>query len=243
MNTSLHKLVPVGIIIVSALFFAAVFAWGIFPLQDLIAEKANTIEADRTPQGNEENRMKELPLLRETYEHILRNEDKLDTLVSHDQIVPFIERIEALARDDDVEIVITNQGKTDPKKKPVAGGAGKSGDVSATEGSGSSSSEKKKKDESILGNLPLDTTMQLRFDVRGRYVDALQFLHQIEALPYALDVVALDIRQWQPTDKVTRGDIFSSGNEVGADGSALPEKSAEQNLVQALFDVVVYTKD
>jgi hypothetical protein len=243
MNTSLHKLVPVGIIIGSAFFFAAVFAWGIFPLQDLITEKANTIEADRTLQGNEENRVKELPQLRETYEHILRNEDKLDTLVSHDQVVPFIERIEALARDDGVEIVITNQGKADPKKKPVAGGAGKSGDVSSVEGPGASPSEKKKKDETILGNLPLDTTMQLRFDVRGKYADALQFLHQIESIPYALDVVALDIRQWQPTDKATRGDTFSSGNEVGQGGIVLPGKPVDQNLVQALFDVVVYTKD
>ncbi|MFZ1720379.1 MAG: hypothetical protein WAU28_03445 [Candidatus Moraniibacteriota bacterium] len=243
MNASLHKLVPVGIITISVLFFVAVFTWGIFPLQDLITEKANTIEADRALQASKEGRIKELPELKETYDHILKNEGVLDMLVSHDQVVPFIEQIETLAHDDGVEIIITNQGKLDPKKKPAPSGVGKSDDASSTESRGGASSEKKKKDETILGNLPINTNMQLRFDVRGKYTDALQFLHQIETLPYALDVVALDIRQWQPTDKATRGDAFATGNQVGADGLPLSDTPIEQHLVQAFYDVVVYTKD
>lgn len=242
MNVSLHKLVPLGIIGVSVLFFVAVFAWGILPLQDLIIQKANTIEADRALQANQESRIKELPQLRETYNRILQNEWILDTLVSHDQMVPFIERIEVLAHDGGVEISITNQGKLDPKKKPAVGGAGKPTDASTTDSVGTAPSDKKKKDETILGNLPFDNNMALRFDVRGKYVDAFQFLHQIESLPYALDVVALDIRQWQPTDKVMRGDTFVTGNVAGSEGTTPLDQLVDQNFVQALFDVVVYTK-
>jgi hypothetical protein len=243
MNASLHKLVPLAIIIASALFFAAVFIWGIFPLQDFITEKANTIEADRTLQANQESRIKELPQLKETYDHILQNEGVLDTLVSHDQMVPFIERIESLAHDDGVEIAITNQGQGDTKKKPGTGGAGKPTNPQPADGGDVSPSDKKKKDETILGNLPLNTIISLRFDVRGRYTDVRQFLHQVESLPYALDVVALDIRQWQPTDKVTRGDTFSAGNDGGGDGLTSADKPIEQHLVQAFYDVVVYIKD
>lgn len=243
MTVSLHKLVPLGIIGASALFFVAVFIWGIFPLQDFITEKANTIEADRTLQANQESRIKELPQLKETYNHILQNEGVLDTLVSHDQMVPFIERIESLAHDDRVEITITNQGQGDTKKKPGTSGAGKPTNSQPVDGGDASPSDKKKKDETILGNLPLNTIISLRFDVRGRYTDVRQFLHQVEALPYALDVVALDIRQWQPTDKATRGDTFSTGNAIGTDGQPQSDTPVEQHLVQALYDVVVYTKD
>ncbi len=243
MTVSLHKLVPLGIIGVSALFFVAVFIWGIFPLQDLIIEKANTIEADRALQSNQESRIKELPQLKETYNRILQNEGMLDTLVSHDQVVPFIERIESLAHDDGVEITITNQGNRDPKKKPVTTGGGKPAVAQPTDDTDAKATDKKKKDETILGNLPLENSMSLRFDVRGRYTDALQFLHQIESLPYAIDVVALDIRQWEATDKATRGDAFATENQVGADGLPLSDTPTEQHLVQALFDVVVYTKD
>lgn len=244
MNTTIHKLVPIGIIGVSMLFFMAVFIWGILPLQNLITGKANAIEADRTLQANKESRIKELPQLKDTYDHILQNERVLDTLVNHDQVVPFIERVELLARDDGVEITITNQGKSDVKKKPDATGAGKPVNGQQTDETAKNTpSEKKKKDETILGNLPFDAFMSLRFDVRGRYANVLQFLQQIESLPYALSVVAMDIRQWEPAEKRVGGDVFSSGNEVGLDGAVPLEQPVEQPLVQAFFDAVVYTKD
>ncbi len=239
MTISLHKLVPLGIIFVSALFFIAICIWGIFPLQDLVIEKANTIEANRTLQGNEESRIKELPQLREAYNRIVENEGKFDTLVSHDQMVPFIERIEALAHENRLEIVITNQNKVDTKKKGASSATAKPTESKPNDGGGASPSEKKKKDETILGNLPIESNISLRFDVRGGYADTLQFLHQVETLPYAVDVVALDIRSWQSTEKATRGDVFSSGTE----GGASPDQLAEPQLVQALFDAVVYTKD
>jgi len=245
MNSSFRKLYPLGIIAGSLLFFTAVFQWVVFPLQNKVIGKANMIEAERVLQANQESRVKELPELRTQYDFILKNEDVIDTLINHDQVVPFIENIEALAHDNAVEIVITSR-ESGVKKKPAASvkkGAESSvgNDKSATE------AEKKneKKDESIVGNLPLEQYMPLRFDVRGKYADAARFLHQVESLPYAVEVVALDIRRFDPDVSAAAaksspaGDAFLSVGGIAAPVGKLPL----EDLVQALFDIIVYTKD
>lgn len=240
MNPSIHKLLPLGIIIVAFLLFAALFRWGIFPFQEQIVKKANTIEADRALQENQENRVKELPQLKEQYDLILQNEDRIDTLVSHDQVVPFIENIESLAHENTVEIIITNQDQA-AKKKPVATPK-KAAEAVDDEKSGAAATDKKKKDESIMGNLPLEKYMLLRLDVRGEYANVIQFLHQMESLQYAVDIVAIDMRTWEPSDTNPQGNTFSAGSIPSADGIS-SEKPAVKNLVQAFFDTVVYTKD
>lgn len=240
MNPSIHKLLPLGIIIISLLFFLALFRWGIFPFQTQIVKKANLIEADRALQENQENRVKELPQLKEQYNLILQNEDRIDTLVSHDQVVPFIENIESLAHENTVEIIITNQDQG-VKKKPAV--TPKKGAEAADDEKGeTAATDKKKKDESIMGNLPLEIYMLLRLDVRGEYANVIRFLHQMESLQYAVDIVAIDIRTWEPSDTSSQGNTFSAGSIPSADGLSLDEP-AVKNLVQAFFDTVVYTKD
>lgn len=243
MNPPIHKLLPVGIIVGALICFAVVFQWVVFPFQELIAKKASNIEARRTLQENQESRVEELPQLQGQYDFILQNEEKLNALVSHDQVVPFIERIESLAHDNDVEISITNQDVGVKKKASVA--PKKVADTSA-EGEGSeNSADKKKKDESILGNLPFGEYMALRFDVRGEYAKVVQFLHQIESLPYAVDVVALDIRQLE-IDTGSARNVSSAmvTPPASPDGvTAASEEPMRKNMVQAFFDIVVYTKD
>ncbi len=238
MNSSIHKWIPLGIIATAFLLFAALFQWGIFPFQRLIVEKANTIEANHALQESKENRVKELPQLREQYDLILQDEGKFDTLVSHDQVVPFIESIELLAHGNDVEISITNQDQALKNKVTAPKNADKLSDES-------SSNTEKKKDESILKNLPFDQYMSLRLDVRGEYAKVAQFLHQLESLSYSIDVVSLDIRQWEPSDSgVSRGSAFVTNNPIFSDGTAsVSEQPVAKKLVQAFFSIVVYTKD
>ena len=198
------------------------------------------IEADRALQENQENRVKELPQLREQYDLILQNENRLDTLVSHDQIVPFIENIETLAHENAAEIIITNQEQG--VKKKTATVPKKGFDAADDEKGGTAATDKKKKDESIMGNLPLEKYMSLRLDVRGEYANVARFLHQMESLPYAVDIVAIDMRTWEPNAVGLQGNSFSTKNTPSADGTH-PEETVAKNLVQAFFDTIVYTKD
>lgn len=236
MNPSLHKMLPVGIIVASLLFFVAVLIWGIIPFQNVIVDRSNTMEADRALQANRESRTKELPQLRERYNRILENEQKFDTMVSHDQTVPFIEHIESLAHDTGVDITITNQDQPAQKKKPQASASGDSDNPSP--------GGKKKKDDTLIGNLPLNAYMSLRLTVHGAYPKVAEFLYHLEALPYAIDVVAIDIRRWEPSDSVSRGDTFGIARpvlgEAGSSSDAAPEPD---HLVEGLLDMVVYTKE
>lgn len=243
MNSSFRKLYPLVIISGSLLFFAAVFQWVVFPLQNKVIGKANTIEAEHVLQANQENRVKELPQLRTQYDFILKNEGVVDTLISHDQVVPFIENIESLAHDNAVEIVITSR-ESGVKKKPAAI-AKKGTESNAGDDKGAAEKKNEKKDESIMGNLPLEKYMALRFDVRGKYADAVRFLHQVESLPYAVEVVALDIRHFEPDASAAAAKSLPAGSAFLSmgDTSGPVGKLPLEDLVQALFDIIVYTKD
>lgn len=235
-NTAFKKWFPY--IIMSILFAGmGLIAWfGVAPFQKYIVEKANDIQKFYASRENRQRQINRLPDLQNQFNLIKENEKALNVLVEEEHIVDFVKTLEGLASETNTQIVIQSQddGEIQDKKtnktarKPVRGN--------------------EDKETSILDALPYDRFLHISVTVNGEYADIIRFLHKMETLPYALDVVGAQMRikpeeekngpqadNRNPFSLVAGGNVLSSQENTDA---APPEKP--QGRVTATFDTVVY---
>lgn len=167
--------------------------FGIIPFRTFIVEKANSIQQLHTERESRERQLNQLPELEKQFQNILANENVLNVLLSEDKIVDFVKILEELAVTSQVEILIESkestviqEKKVVPKakaKKTTAQGTEEEPEVAA-----------KKTVPTILESLPYDRYLWLNIIVRGEYRNIVTFLHKLENLPFALDVVGMTVK-------------------------------------------------
>ena len=179
------KYFPV-IAMISTFVMMILLAWlGIAQLKNAIWEKMNDIQKFHTNRENRNRQIDKLPELKDQFEAIKADEGTLDILLSDDRIVSFIKMLENLAQETHTGIsitskesgAITDQPKTTSPKKAVASGSGP---------------DSKKDSPSIMDGLPYGRYLRLNISLVGKYSDSVAFLHKMETLPYALDIVSID---------------------------------------------------
>jgi HAMP domain-containing protein len=233
--------------VLAALFFAGVLAlvawFGIFPLHEKIRTEKDNIQKAIVDGEMREELAADLPALRRQAEKVGRQKELLDVVIPKSRIVSLIEEIESLANDARIDIAIeakpkeaSKRPKTDPKK----GAAGQAKD-GKKEGA---------PPETLLEKLPTDQYLEIAITLQGEYDGIVRFIRNLEAMPYATDVLSLEVgvpdKAAQSGAAVPRN-VFSPSteteNEGGSGGAEDGEASQEGSgpeILQAKLGTVVY---
>lgn len=220
--------------------------FGIIPFRAFIVEKASNIQQLHTARESRERQLNQLPELEKQFQNILADEDVLRVLLSEDKIVDFVKVLEALAVTSQVEILIESKESAviQEKKivsKPKQPSSQRSGEEPAV--------VKKKNIPTILESLPYDRYLRLNIIVRGEYGNIATFLHKLENLPFALDVVAMtvmirEVDEGRGSAPVGRNPFLLtpqlnfSSTDIAALGA--PKEVLPFGKLEAQFDTAVY---
>lgn len=143
-----------------------------------------------------ENRNHQLGRLAEydsQYEKILDNEKLFDIFTTRDNMIEFVRRIESLAEENDVNVVLeAREVPKIPKKSKASVDAKKTNEKDEVGGTATPNDKDTKKDRSIIENLPSKTYTYLGLHVTGETEKVIAYLNKVETLPIALDIVSVD---------------------------------------------------
>jgi hypothetical protein len=226
----------------------ALIAWlGILPMRSIVFGKMDDIQKFHTIRENRERQVARLPELEGQFQEIVAGEDTMHILLEEDHIVDFVKTLEGLAREENVEISIEAKESSAIVEKKVVKPTTTADDGASV---ASTVANSKKAPLGIIETLPFDRYLHIGISLKGEYGDMVVFLHKMETLPYALDVVGFDLSVAESTEKSAVPEpgrnpfmLFSSGSSTTDQSSetipAAEPKKGEKPL-KANFDTVVY---
>lgn len=143
------------------------------PLIDRAKSKRAEIEQSVAVQDGQMRRLTQLPKLREDFEMINNEAQKIAPFITKDTTVTFVERIEKIAEETGNQIKIEEASEVSaiPPKKIRKG----------------------VDDKGIAGILAQRNYLKFRITLTGSYVDFFRFLVRLENIPYHLDVIGLQL--------------------------------------------------
>lgn len=223
--------------------------FGIRLLLSTIQGKMDDIQKLSVTREHREKQLERLPDLEAQHTLIDEHADRLSIILTKDRIVEFIQRIERLAEEEDITVEIESRDnafleskvtpaeKKDVPAKPAATAADK-----AEEAADSVKKAASSKETGIITELPLKKYLKLTITVTGEYGNVVRFLHRLETLPYALDVIGLNMKQ-----RSEEGDLVVQGsgalNPFSDVTSAPAQAAVKVDVLEAVFETVVYMKE
>lgn len=225
----------------------ALIVWlGVMPMRQAISGKMDDIQKFYTARENRERQVARLPELEEQFREIVAGEEAMRILLEEDRIVDFVKTLEELAAETGVEIVIeSKESSAIVEKKPTAKAPAEA------DGAASTASKKTAK-QGIADQLPYDRYLHINVSLKGEYADIIRFLYKMETLPFALDVIATDVRLNEDTEE--RSVVPEAGRNpfmlvpVGDAALVVPSQDDGQEAqgkrfpIEADFDTVVYIR-
>lgn len=177
-----YKKYIIGIVIIMIIWALSIFC--LVFLFKKINSKISEIQEKIISQENEKNRLAEIPKFQDQNDLIQQKESTIPALLSKDDAVTLIEKLESLATETNNQIdiqLINNVSQT--VKTPS-----------------------KNKDVSILGNLPSSNYLDMKIKLTGDYNSLVNFISKVENLDYYSDVVSVQVDigdNSQPQSSVT----------------------------------------
>lgn len=236
-----------GVLILS---IALVSWFGIRPLYNIIRSEMDEIQKVNVLQEHRGNQLKKLPELERQYEFIQSNGDRLDILISKDELVGFIRTLEDLAEREQVRIEITAKDNTllESKTTPLVDPKTNKKGVADDNDTAASSREKDKKDTAksvtgIMGDIAFKKYIRLAVTVVAPYQSMLNYLHKLETLPYALDVVGITAKEYIADTVIDPTKHQVVAGESQAEANAPGSSSPQPVMLETTFEVAVYIKE
>lgn len=240
-----NKMKP-WVIQMSLLILIGLLAWfGIWPLLDLIQEQKDEIQKISVLQEHRSSELQRLPEL-EKYDGLIQEHGpELELMPTKDELVTFISDLERLADQSRVHITISSQDNTLLESKvtaqPSKGNAkGDTADVSDDAESSTSADKRKPKGPGgILDALPLKRYIRLNILVQAPYAAMTEYLHKVETMGYAVEVVNLVVKEATEEDRaMLEGDALAVSS--GARAAAVPLSS---NMLSTTVGLVIFTRE
>ncbi len=234
------------VVMISLFSGMGLIAWfGILPFHGYILEKADSIQEYYAFRENRERQINKLPELQGQYERILADEQRLAILIPEERIVDLVKTLEQLAEKAGVHITIESKDGGDIQERKVARPTKKD-----ESGDSDGSDTKKKEAATIMESLPYDRYLHIGIVLIGEYENIVLFLHQVETLPYAIDIVGFDMRMRNKDESVAKVPdnpgrnpflILGQGTSSSETPSSLDGgKEIIPGSLEAVFDTVVY---
>ncbi|MEP7162951.1 MAG: hypothetical protein ABI747_04310, partial [Candidatus Moraniibacteriota bacterium] len=195
-KTTWNKIKPLVIQLSLFVLIGGIAWFGIGYLNEGIQEKKDRVQELGVLSENRYKQMNKLPDLRVQHEFILENEKALDIILTKERLVEFIRVLERLASEGNVEIVMVSRDNAllESKTTVVAPSLKKETPKPVSD-EDPVSKKPVEKETGILSELPLPDYLRLTLTVTGAYPAVIEYLHRVETLPYALDVVGVTLTE------------------------------------------------
>lgn len=186
MNEYINRNTGLIMLIVIIALMGLTYWFGIRSISAIIASEKEDIQKSITIRENRERQLGKTQEYQNQYDAILKDEDKLRVFTEKEHMIDFIKQLEGLANERGVSIIIETRDNT-----PVKAVSSKSTAPSEGQDIGGKTAAAKA-DPSILGNLPTQEYTHLALKVSGDTKSVISYIHEVETLPVALDVIAID---------------------------------------------------
>jgi hypothetical protein len=248
-NPRLEKIKP-WILQLSLLAMIALAGWFVIrPFLLTLKAEMDAIQKLSVTREYREKQLEKLPDLEGQYALIEAEGKQLDIILTKERLVEFIETLERLALMDAVlidiesrdntflESKVTVAEKTEKKEgaKPAAG-------VDSAEEPAATPKRGGVKETGIITELPLKSFLKLTITITGEYASVVRYLHRLETLPYALDVIALNVKAHQEEIGDTIASESGVLNPFEATAPVVASVTPSGRL-DAVFETVVYMKE
>lgn len=181
-----HK---ISIIIIAYLgIIWAAFTFFISPLIGQVSLKADKIQENIMDRESQAKRMAELSKLKEQFEMVEREENKIKVFLTKERAIDLIKNLESLADKTGNKISI----EIDEKSQVV--------------------SEKDAKNPGIMDDLPKFNFMKLKITLTGSYNGMVNFMTKLENLDYYSDVISINMNQGESLGVSSSQDLFGQLN-------------------------------
>lgn len=229
MKNFLKKYREMFAIFLYVFFVSAIIYFGIMPLYAEIKNRRDQIQEEIAKQEGMKKKLVEIPKIKEQYQKIKSDENKLDVLLSNEETVSLIEKLEKLAQstENKIKIAIT---ETNPNSRDV---------IIAKKNETKAKTEVGKKTTSIVEDLPSKDYLQIKITLNGKYNNVIKFMNKLENMQNYSDILSFQIkRSEESTASIPTGNPFVSQESVVDDAQFIQSS----NDVSALLDVVFYSK-
>ncbi len=221
-------------LVVLALFFVVIGGLGYFvimPLLKSITLVRDGIQEEAIKQDIRRQKLNELPKIREQFAKINNQQNKIDILLSKDQAVVLIERLEKLSQDTGNTIVISINDGLQQAANPALAKAG-----SAT--------------ANLVESLPSNDYLKLTISLTGDYDGLFKFISGLETFEYYGDIIGINISHSTDSGLPSAAGaapingVLNPFNAQLTPGASSTNTAAKQNgsKLDTSLEVVFYTK-
>ncbi len=252
MNGFLRQKYGLILLVAISVAMGLTYWFGIRKMVETIRVERDDIQRMLVIRENRSHQLSRLEEYGDQYARIVNDEKWLNVFTARDEMIGFVRRLESLAEEGDVAVVLEVREVPKPSKKaktvvkPVKTDEKEEEKGEATEAVGD---KKEKKETSILESLPSTTYTYLGLRVIGETEKVVRYLHKVETLPVALDVVSVEtVRRENPLflkeeEYRRQASIRQSiAPEVSTDTLLVPvpeENGTEEKSVMNAFEVQI----
>lgn len=201
------------------------------PLFTKISLSTDKIQEIIVNQKDKENRLGEIPKLKDQFAFVQEKEIELPDFLSGDKAVGLIEEIEKIAGDSDNKITIEMK---ENKTKNAAGAKPEP-------------AKKEAKDGSIIGDLPSESYLEMKISLNGSYNNLVKFIEKVELMESFSDIISISI---VPNRDMTEKTGISSSNNIfikpaaGQDKKTASQENIEKEAkLDSAISIVFYIKN
>lgn len=221
------------------------FWFGIRPLHSLIRTEMDDIQKLDVLREHKSRQMQRLPELEKHNALIEERGKTLEIVLTKEELVEFIRTLERLAQETGVKIGIASKDNTLLESKitlPLPGAKPPKGAMTPDEESEDKeqapvvSQPKRgaaKPVSGMLGELSLKHYIRLSLTVTAPYQPMVAYLHKLETLPYATEIIGVTIKEAEKEREETSA-VVEGAEKVTA---------SESVMLDTEFDMLIYTKE
>jgi hypothetical protein len=203
--------IVINILLFLALLVAVVFLV-ILPLIRNIKKQAYGIQQKKIDNEISQKKLSNLPEMENRHAVFSDPKNNLDLIITSDQEVDFIKKMESLADEtgNKIDMKIDDSQLTDKKDK-----------------------KDKKDKEDIKSKLPYDNFIIIQVSLEGDYSGLLKFLNKLENLDKFVNVTAINLNKAEK-EKVRTDPYVATDNSES--------EIAKEEILRSVLEVIVYIK-
>ncbi|HHE45795.1 MAG TPA: hypothetical protein ENL05_00370 [Candidatus Moranbacteria bacterium] len=221
-----HKL---AIIILSyALIIGLAIYFLELPLIKNIKNTSNKIQEKLLDQQIYQNRLSQLPQMEKNIKVWQSQKDSLKTILTSDDEAGFIESLDIIAEQTGNMINLQIGDPVDPKELAKIKRANQS---------------RSNLQKGILDSLTYKNYFPMKINLKGSYIELINFIHKLENFNFYVNVISLDIKKEKvaPDQNTSKAKLLSN-NVFRGRSQKNTVNSAQKEILNSDIKVIVYTK-
>lgn len=185
-------------------------------------EKSDQIQQKIAIQERKEEKLRELPSIRNQYEEVKSQEDKITISLNKENVVNLVEKLERISEETGNKIKMElKENDSDSKKN------------------NNSAKNSKEEKDILIGDLPSDEYVKMKIILYGRYENFLNFLNKVENMEFYSDVISIAVKRASENGPGLSKNPFTGTNELVSEEA----DSGNIDKIYSQLEVVFYLEN